>query len=71
MGEEIFGLGGAGGRRRLRKVVAATDEAGTGGLGVMITEAGIGISGALSSLKRRSKYWLSRASRETKPQYQP
>lgn len=52
-------------------MVAATDEASTGGLGVVITKTRIGISGALSSLKRRSKYWLSRASRETKSQYQP
>ncbi len=39
-------------------MVAATDEAGTGGLGVMVTKAGIGISGPLGSLKRRSISFL-------------
>lgn len=50
VGEEVIGLGGAGGRVRVRKVVAAADEAGGGGAGVVGGELGVGVCGSFGGL---------------------
>ena len=50
VGEEVVGLGGAGGLAGVRKVVAAADEAGVGGARVVCRELGVGVGGPFGCL---------------------
>lgn len=50
VGEEVIGLGGAGGGVRVGKVVAAADEAGVGGAGVVGGKLGVGVGGSFGGL---------------------
>lgn len=50
MGDEIVGLDGAGGLAGVGEVVAAADEAGVGGGGVVGVELGVDVIVALGGL---------------------
>lgn len=53
VGEEVLGLVGARGAVRVGEVVAAADEAGRGGAGVVLREGGVDVGGALGGLGLR------------------
>lgn len=52
MSEEKVGLRSTRRRSRLGKVIAASNEAGLGGAGVVLAELGVAVSCSLSRLRR-------------------